>query len=680
MVVPVQLGIVAGVYLGTRLWRRLHRRATPTEATAPPPNEISPQALAEHRHHVRVSVASIASIGLAYWVYPPLWLLNLALISYTSVPVLDAAGRSLRRERRVRSDSLTAISSLLCLGTGNLFAGAANNAFYHLSCQLVQASKAQSRQQLRKAFLDQPDRVWVMREGVEIELPLTEVRDGDAVMVHTGELVPVDGEIDSGHALLDQQSLTGEARPAEKTVGDTVYASTLVVGGQIVVRATRSGADSQAQRLNELLSRSEDFKTHLQLRGEQWADRVALPVLAASAVAWPLVGFPAAVALLFSVPNNTVRAMLSLQTATHMQWAAERGILIRDGRVLEELLRVDIILFDKTGTLTENQPEVQRILSCGALAPDPLLAYAAAAEQHLQHPIANALLAAAAERELLLPPVRDNRYHMGLGVSVRIGSRQVHVGSPRFIQELTGQTRLPWTIRDAMDSAEGHTFILVALDEQIEGAIELSPRLRPEVAPLIRALRLGGLRRLGLVSGDLQAPTENLARQLGIDTVHAEMMPRDKADLIRRLQSQGHRVCFVGDGLNDALAMKQANVSVSPGDAAELTRDTAQIVLLDGRLRGLAELIDMSAYLHLRLAGNLGFWIGFGATNALGVGLLQFGPFQSSLLYAGAFGLGLRQARSRGLLERLPSSQATAEQPGKVIPGQVIGLAGPGAA
>jgi len=689
MAIPVQLGIVVGVYLGTRLWRRwrVHRQVGPgvVEPGSPSAQPLriasADEPLADHLHQLRVSLATLAGATLGYWLYPPLALVNVALLTYTSVPILLAAEDSLRREGKIRNDSLSALTSLLCLATGNLFAGAANNTVFHLSCRLVQASKEQSRTQLRAAFLDQPDNVWVMREGVEIELPLARVQAGDGVVVHTGELIPVDGKILDGHALIDQQSLTGEARPAEKHTGDTVYASTLVVGGRLLVEATRSGADSQAQRLNELLTRTEDFKTSLQLRGEQWADRVSLPVMGVSALAWPLLGFPTAVAMLFSAPTNTVRSLLSLQTATHMQWAAERGILIRDGRVLEELLRVDTILFDKTGTLTESQPEVERIVCCGHLAPEPLLAYAASAEQHLHHPIASALLAAAEQRGLLLPPTRDNHYHMGLGVSVRIGSREVHVGSPRFIQQLTGEERLPGVIRETMREAEGNTFILVAVDGAIQGAIELSPQLRPEVVPLIRELRLRGFRRLGLVSGDLQAPTERLARQLGLDLVYAETMPQDKAALIRRLQAQGHRVCFVGDGLNDALAMKQANVSVCSGGGAELTRDAAQMVLLNERLGGLCQALDMSAHLHLRLAGSLGFWMGFGATNLLGATLLRLGPLQSSVFYGVAFSLGLRHARSPGLLERLPLSHSPREADDDarkdIVPGTIFGAPGP---
>lgn len=659
MALPVQLGIVVGVYLGTRLWRYLRRApATPAPSAATPQplavedDQSVEQLVAFHGHHFQLSAFTIASTSLGSWLYPPMGLFNLGLLTYNSVPMLDAATHSLGRQRRVRFDSYSALISLLCLASGNYFAAAIHNTGFHLGCRMVQTSKQQSRRQLREVFAGQPDNVWILRENTEIELPLSEVQVGDRVMVHTGELIPVDGKIHAGRGLVDQQNLTGEAQPQEKFEGDTVLATTLLLGGQLVVTATRSGADSKAHRLNEILQHTEEFKTNLQLRGEQWSDRATLPLLITSGVMWPVAGLGTATALLFSAPINTVRSLLSLQTSSHMQWAAERGIFIKDGRVLEEMLRVDTILFDKTGTLTEPQPTVERLIPCASLAAEPLLAYAAAAEQHLHHPIASALLAAAEERDLLLPPIRDSRYDMGMGVSVSIGSRRVQVGSARFIQDISGDPQLPRVISEAMAGAEGSTFILVAVDGRIQGAIELTPRLRPDVIPMLQALRLRGLHRLGVVSGDRQAPTARLARELGLDAVYAEMLPQEKAGLIRRLQAQGHRVCFVGDGLNDAIAMKQANVSICPGGAVDLTRDTAQIVLLNDRLESLPEALDMAAHLHLRLAASLGFWIGFGAFNALCVPLLQFGPAQSSLLYGGAFGMGFHRARSPGLLAK----------------------------
>lgn len=651
----LDFGIIVGVYAGTRWWQsRRHAAASRARpAQLPAPSEEAAAAarqLDEHRHHFKLSVMTTVSCSVGYWLYPPLSLLNVGLITYSAVPILDRAEESLRHDARIQNDGYSALIALLCLGGGQYFAGAMHNAIYHLGSRMVGESKEIAGAEVGKAFLHQADEVWVLRDGVEIELPLVQVETGDVLLVRTGEVVPIDGEIIQGRALIDQQVLTGEMHPAEKSVGDKVLASTLILAGRIQVRAACGGAETKAHKLEEMLHQTRDYKTQLQLKGEAWSDQAALPLLGVSAVVWPLAGAAPATALLFSAPTNTVRALLSLQTSTHLQWAASQGILIKDGRVLEELPWVDMVLFDKTGTLTQSRPQVARILTCAERDENTLLALAAAAEQHLFHPIAEALLDEAAARKLSLPEVRDSRYDLGLGVSAVIDGHRVQVGSRRFIKELCGE--VPLELERAMSAAEGHTFVLVALGGRVQGALELYPRLRPEVPRVIEELRARGIRNLALVSGDADAPCQRLAQELELDAVYSEVMPHAKAELIRGLQSQGHRVCFIGDGLNDAIAMKQANVSICLASAAGLTNNVAQIVLVDDKLTHLRDAFDLGAHLHLRLGGNLGFWIGFGLVNAVCVPLLHFTPLQSSVLYAGAFAVGFQRARSPGWLER----------------------------
>lgn len=657
--VVIELGVIVGVYAGSRLIERW--RGAPlgqpvrkkSRAMAEKPEQAEAAAnLAEHTHHTFFSSATALSTSIGYILFPKILLLNVALVAYSTVPIVNRAEKILRREKSIQNDAYSAIVSGLCLASGQYFAGAMHNTIYHVGSRLVGESKEQAHTMMGEAMLQHPEQVWVLRDGGEIELPLEQVLKGDLISVRSGEVVPLDGIIQQGRGLVDQQALTGELQPREKHPGDFIAASSLLLSGQIRLVAECDGVSGRQKQLDEVLRNTREYKTKMQLRGEAWSNRAAIPLLGASALIWPLAGTAPATALLFSAPTNTVRAMLSLQTSTHLRWAADQGILIKDGRVLEELPWIDTVLFDKTGTLTQSQPEVAKIIPCGALNETRLLAIAAAAEQRLSHPIADALLAEAKRRDLDLPQVESRQYDLGLGVTVHIENREVHVGSSRFIQEITGEKDLPADIARAMRMGEGHSFVLVAVNRRIEGALELYPRVRPEVPAVIRELRERKIRHLAMVSGDARAPCERLSRELGLDEVYAETMPQDKANLIRSLQAQGRRVCFIGDGLNDAIAMKQANASICLASASELTHNLAQVVLVNDDLSHLRDAFDLSAHLHLRLGTSLGYWVSFGLFNAICVPLLSFTPLQSSLLYAGAFSLGFQQSRNPGWLDR----------------------------
>lgn len=632
------IGILTAFYLGKQLLDILRANKTDTQKVEQQISVVKPQVESEHKYYAQISGASLLMASAAYFVYPSLTLLNVVAISYTTVPILQRSFKSLFAEGKIKNHGYSSLSSVLLLGTGNYFAVSVHNVTYHLSEYFIERSRKNSARLTAEVYQSAPERVWVANNGVELQIPLAQVQTDDVVIVTTGEVIPVDGIISTGMALIDQQALTGEANPVEKGKGDTVMAATVVLSGRIGIRASHSGEDTRIDKLNQLLQQTEDYKTQLQLKGEAWADSIAFPIIATSAALAPFIGTAHALALLFSAPPNTVRSMLTVQTSAQMQQIVKQGVFIKDGRVLEELPHIDTILFDKTGTLTQTQPEVAAIIPCADYDAETLLTFAAAAEQRLDHPIARAIVEKA--QQLELPKVTHSSYDLGLGVTVEIDGLEIKVGSQRFIQPASP---LPSVIKAAMQAAQGHTFILIAVDGEIQGALELHPRLRPEVPTLIRALRRG--KQLMIVSGDLQAPTERFAKALNIDAAYGEVLPQDKAALIRQLQDQGRRVCFVGDGVNDAIAMKQANVSVCLNSASAITSEMAQVMILDDNLAPLDDLFDITNHLHKRLSNSLFFWVGFGGANAVAVPLLGFGPFQSSLFYCTAYTLGLWQHR-----------------------------------
>jgi Cu2+-exporting ATPase len=305
--------------------------------------------------------------------------------------------------------------------------------------------------------------------------------------------------------------------------------------------------------------------------------------LTVSAIAWPFLGTSSAAALLFSVPSNTIRVLPALQTFNHITLASKNSILIKDGRVLEELVKVDTVLFDKTGTLTKIEPEVGQIISCDDLSADEILRYAAIAESRLNHPLARAIVKQA--EHLHLPDTDHANYQIGYGVTVEMNGQTIQVGSARFMER--EGILLPTAIKTANEQAQqtGDSLVMVAVDQKLKGAIEIQPQLRPEVKAVMRDLRQRDIKQLAIVSGDHQKPTQKLAKELGMDDYFYEVLPQDKAQLIRDLQAAGHKVCFIGDGLNDAVAMKQANVSICLSDAASITSDMAQVIFIDNSVQ-----------------------------------------------------------------------------------------------
>ncbi|OAD18727.1 heavy metal translocating P-type ATPase [Candidatus Thiomargarita nelsonii] len=487
--------------------------------------------------------------------------------------------------------------------------------------------------------------VWVLRDNVEIEIPLEKVHVNDIVVVTTGEVVPIDGLIIDGMAMIDQQALTGESQPAEKEVGEKVLASTVVISGKIWVKVEKMGVDTTIFEINQILTHSADFKTQTQLWGEKLADKTALPFLCMSTLTLGILG-PSVGLVVFSANfGNRLRILAPLGTLNHIKLASEKSILIKDGRAIEALNKVDTILFDKTGTLTDKESEVGRIILCGDdYGEEELLTYAAAAEGKLTHPIAKAILNKAKASKLTLPDIDDSKYQMGYGITVSINHKIIRVGSARFIKR--EGLALPEHIKKAITHShvQGHSLVMVAVNDQIIGAIEVQTVVRPEVKQIISDLRQRGIKHFAIVSGDHKQPTQRLAEKLGMDSYFYEILPQEKANLVEQLQKKGQSVCFVGDGINDAIAMKKANVSISLTGASSIATDVADVVLMDGTLSHLFELFDLSKDLDINLRTSLGITLVPTAINLSGAFLFNLGYTTAVIIKNMVFFVGAANA------------------------------------
>jgi Cu2+-exporting ATPase len=466
-------------------------------------------------------------------------------------------------------------------------------------------------------------------------------------VINAGETIPIDGLIHSGIASIDQHVLTGELQPMAKGVGNSVFAGTVVLEGQIHIQVEKTGQETVAAQIGNILEKTADFKATMQSYGERIIDKGALPTLAVSAIALPILGTQSALAILNSCFGYQMRITAPLSMLNFLTIASKNSILIKDGRSLELLSQVDTVVFDKTGTLTEEQPHVGKIHCCG-IEENELLTYAAAAEYKQTHPIALAILAEAKQRRLNVAPVTQAKYEVGYGIKVNVDAKLIRVGSVRFM-EMEGISIPPeMNILQEETHEQGHSLVFIALNDQLVGAIELYPTIRPEAKQIIAQLKQRGL-SLYIISGDHEQPTRKLAQKLGIDNYFAETLPEDKANLIAQLQQKGKVVCFVGDGINDSIALKKSQVSISLRGASTVATDTAAIILMDNHLNQLDHLFEIAEEFNANMKNNLNLSIIPGFLCWGGVFFLHFGIVSTVLLYDASLLVGVWNAMSPSL-------------------------------
>ena len=394
---------------------------------------------AERRLQHYFTVASI-NLGIAgvSLIFPPLILLTVPILAYLMKPILQLTYRGLVKERRVTSYSLDAILLGGMLLGGFWYTSAIALWMFGVARKILFRTEYSAKQNLVNLFGDQPKTVWILTaDGVEVEIPFEQLQADHIIAVTAGQTIPVDGIITSGVASIDQHKLTGESQPAEKGIGDPVLASTVVLAGRIQIRAERTGSDTVAMQIGQILEETADFTNSLQSRGEAIADKAALPTLGMSLLLLPF-GINSALAVLTNTFGFKMRLFGPASMLTYLNLASQHGALIKDGRSLELLQEVDTVVFDKTGTLTLEQPTVHTIhLSDTArqmgIREDDILRYAAAAEAGQSHPIAKAILTAAHESQLQWPRIEDAKYEVGYGIQVTLADRLVRVGSSRYM-------------------------------------------------------------------------------------------------------------------------------------------------------------------------------------------------------------------------------------------------------
>jgi heavy metal translocating P-type ATPase len=578
-----------------------------------------------------LGAGALAMIGLSHMTGWPLIPLVIAAGLYNSWNAVEQSVMIAVKEHRFSILHLLLVYVFIIWLGGFYVIGTIALIFGELCQKFEFLTQTITRHNLTHLLGEQPSEVWIVKEGVEVEIPFDQLCLGDVLVLTAGQPVPVDGVVVHGTATVDQQRLTGESQPVEKVGGDPVLAATLVLGGKIQVRVEKTGAETAAARIGEVLNNTVE-RQEITL-AEQFKDveKYRWPMLAGGALGWLVRGPSAGVAMLGC---NFMLSQIPLRLLTLLNGlgvGAERGILIKDGRGLERLSDIDTVVFDKTGTLTLERQQITRVHRCGDYTESEILRLAAATEQRQTHPIALAILAAAAERGLAVPTLEDAHYELGFGLKAQIQGQRISVGSERFLA--LQNYAIPPSLREAQDvaHAQGHALVFVAVEDTVAGAIELEAVLRPEAKDIVDWLRHRGM-ALYILSGDQDGPTGKLAAELGMDGYFSNTLPEQKADRVKALQAQGRKVCFIGDGINDAIALRQAEVSVSLRGATTVATDAAQVVLMDDHLEQLRLLWELAEGFSQSLADNARRSQQLSLLAAAGVLLLPYGFWTSTIL------------------------------------------------
>ncbi len=522
---------------------------------------------------------------------------SLALILFTGLPIWRRALSVLVHERRLNVDFLDGLALAIAVLRQQPRTAALMALMVHLGDVVRELTAGQSRGQIRHLLDFQTVQARRIEDDGSVTLVAAQTLCADQMaLLLAGDLVPADGRVSSGVAAVDQRHITGESTPATRRVGEMVFAGSSVVEGSITVRITEAGADTVVAKIVDLIEAAPVGETRIQNYAEQFADRLVAPLLGVNVALLAATGNVDRFMSMAIVDYGTgIRVAAPTSVLASMTRAARQGIVIKSGRHIEHLATLRGIAFDKTGTLTCGRLSVLEVRPfCIRLTSDRVLQLAAAAETQLRHPVAQALVSHAVNmRGLELPICQSVDFAIGLGVAAEVSGHRLHVGSERYLRQLgigTGKAR---TYLGDLER-KGHIALLVALNGSLIGAIACSDAPRPEARDVIAGLRRRGVREIVMLSGDRDGVARHIAQSVGIDKVYSEVLPQDKAEIVRTLRAAHGPFAMVGDGVNDSPALAQADVGISLVDGADIARAAADVVLMEEGLHLLLPAIDIS--------------------------------------------------------------------------------------
>ncbi len=511
------------------------------------------------------------------------------------VPVLDATAILVSL---LRNDCNTAGSVMLLLGIGEI---------------LEEWTHKKSVDDLARSMSLNIGKVWVEKDGQEILLPVNQIGKDDLVIVHVGNLIPFDGMVVRGDAMVNQAALTGESMPVHKTVDSYAYAGTVLEEGELTIRVKEVNGSSKFESIVSMIEESEKLKSSLESKAEHLADRLVPYTLAGAGLTYLFSrNITKAVAVLMVDFSCALKLAMPITVLSAIREASTYSMTVKGGKFLEAVAEAETIVFDKTGTLTKAQPVVADVVSFNGEDPDELLRIAACMEEHFPHSMAKAVVREAELRNLVHEEMHSKvEYIVAHGISTTINGRKAVIGSYHFIFE-DEQCTIPAGMEETFRNLpEEYSHLYLAIENQLAAVICIEDPLREEAPMIIRKLKENGIRKIVMMTGDSERTAAAIARRVGVDEYYSEVLPEDKAQFVEQEKAAGRKVIMVGDGINDSPALSAADVGIAISDGAEIAREIADITVGADSLHELVLLKQISDSLMRRIHKNYRTIVGF---------------------------------------------------------------------
>ena len=537
--------------------------------------------------------------------------------------------------RRLEVEVLDALSIGVSLLRGDFGTAGSVMFLLNLGSLLEEWTRKKSLDDLARSMALNVDKVWVRSQGTEVLVPLTKVRSGDEVVVRSGNMIPLDGTVLEGEAMVNQAALTGEAMPVRKAEGSTLYAGTVVEEGECVFIAKAEGGSNRYDKIVAMIEESEKLKSSTENRALVLADKLVPWCLGATVVTYLLTrNATRAISCLMVDFSCALKLSMPLAVLSAMRECGSYHITVKGGKYLEALSQADTIVFDKTGTLTRATPQVVEVVPFSGCNEREVLQLAACLEEHFPHSMANAVVRAAKERGISHEEMHSEvEYIVAHGIASRVSGERVVIGSHHFVFE-DEKCTIPAAEQQKFDALKpAYSHLYMAASGQLVGVICISDPLRPEAAAVLNGLRALGIRNTVMMTGDSERTAAAIAKQVGVDRFFAEVLPEDKANFVQQAKAEGHTVVMIGDGINDSPALSAADIGIAINSGAAIAREIADVTIKADSLEELVALKAIANSLQKRVRANYRFVLTFNsALIALGaLGILQ--PASSAMLH-----------------------------------------------
>ena len=504
------------------------------------------------------------------------------------VSVLDATAITVSLLLR---DFGTAGSVMFLLGVGEI---------------LEEWTHKKSVDDLARSMSLQVEKVWLVSEGREVLVSVTDIKADDTVRVHMGNVIPFDGVVVEGEALVNQASLTGESIPVERSAGSFVFAGTVIEEGELTIQVKAVGGFSKFEKIVSMIEESEKLKSSLEGKAEHLADQLVPYTLAGTALTYLLTrNATKALSVLMVDFSCALKLAMPISVLSAIREASNHNVTVKGGKYLEAMAEADTIVFDKTGTLTKAQPTVVDVISFNGDEPNELLRIAACMEEHFPHSMAKAVVDAAVSRNLEHEEMHSKvEYMVAHGISTTIEGKKAIIGSYHFVFE-DEKCKIPEGLQERFEqiSAE-YSCLYLAIEQELAAVICIEDPLREEAAAVVKALKHTGIKRVVMMTGDSERTARSIAEKVGVDEYYSEVLPEDKARFIEQKKAEGSKVIMIGDGINDSPALSAADIGIAISDGAELAREIADVTIGADNLDEIINLRAISSGLMKRIQKN----------------------------------------------------------------------------